>query len=486
MLIPGHLEGIGQIQWERKSGVRISSQCLLFVVLAFGAVMNCVAQTPVQRMDQVVQSYVDAKQFMGSVLVGQGDTVLFEKSYGSANLEWNIPNAPDTKFRVGSVTKQFTATCILLLEERGKLKLSDPIKQYLPGIPETWNPITIRQLLTHTSGITELVGLPDFETTQLSPTTPEKTIALLRDKPLDFVPGAQFSYSNSGYIVAGAIIEKVSGQSYEQFLQENIFTPLGMSGSGYDLNATVIPNRASGYASGPNGLSNASYVHMTVPFAAGGLYSTSEDLFHWNQALFGYQVLSESSVHQMTTPEKFDYGMGLAMMTSRGRPVIQHGGVIEGFKAFLSYYPESRVTVVVLANSEISRPASIASLLGALAHGDKVIPPAEWKAVSVPPAVLKRHVGVYESPRPEKDQFKISLDGNRLTVEQWPGDEPKALIPRSPTVFLAAELDTEFEFVKNKAGLTDRIKMIRMHFDDTAERISVSKWSDTANPNRAP
>jgi CubicO group peptidase (beta-lactamase class C family) len=449
----------------------VRDQIISFIVLALGTTGSCVAEDLARRMDQVVQSYVDANQFTGSVLVAGADTVLFEKSYGFANLEWNIPNTPDTRFRLGSITKQFTAACILLLEERGKLKRQDFIQQYLPDIPETWNQITIHQLLTHTSGITELLGLPHFETTQLSPTTPEKTIALLRDRPLDFAPGEQFSYSNSGYIVLGSIIEKVSGQRYEQFLRENILTPLGMHDTGYDSNSAIITHRASGYASGENGLNNAGFIHMTVPFAAGGLYSTPEDLLRWERALFSHTLLSSESVRKMTTPEKFDYGMGLAMMTTHGRPVIQHGGVIEGFKTFLTYFPQDGVTVVVLANSESSRPAVIAAMLGALAHGDRVTPPAEWQAVSVPLETLKKYVGTYESPRPEKDQFKIALNGKRLTVQLWSGQVPLTLVPHSPTTFLVAEIDTEIEFVRNRKGVADRLMLIRGHFDDSAQRV---------------
>jgi CubicO group peptidase (beta-lactamase class C family) len=448
------------------------------IVLALGTAIPCVAQDAAQRMDQVVQSFVDAEQFTGSVLVARADAVIFKKSYGFANLEWNIPNAPDTKFRLGSITKEFTAAAILLLEERGKLKLQDPLKQYLPDIPEAWNSITLHQLLTHTSGITEIVALPGFETIQLSPTTPEKTLALLRDRPLDFAPGEKFSYSNSGYIVLGAVIEKASGQSYEQFLRENIFTPLGMNDSGYDWNASIITHRASGYAPGANGLSNAGFVNMSIPFAAGGLYSTVEDLLRWKRAMFSNTLLFAESVRKMTTPEKFDYGMGLMMMTSRGRPVIQHGGAIDGFKAFLVYYPQDGVIVVALANSESSKPTVIAALLGALAHGDAVTPPAEWKAVSVPVATLRKYIGTYESQRPEKDQFKIALDGNRLVVRRWADDAPHPLIPRSPTTFLAAELDTEVEFVRNKKGIADRIALIRGHFDDSARRVSMENPRD--------
>jgi CubicO group peptidase (beta-lactamase class C family) len=184
------------------------------------------------RLDQVVQSYVADNHFMGSVLVAKGDQVILSKGYGSANLEWEIPNAPSTKFRLGSMTKQFTAACILLLEQRGKLKVEDPIKKYITGTPPAWDKITIYNLLTHTSGIPNFTSFPDYATTEALPSPAEKTVARFRDKPLDFEPGSKYSYSNSGYVLLGYLVEKISGESYEKFLRENIFTPLGMKDSG--------------------------------------------------------------------------------------------------------------------------------------------------------------------------------------------------------------------------------------------------------------
>jgi CubicO group peptidase (beta-lactamase class C family) len=217
---------------------------------------------------------------MRSVLVARGGDILINKGYGFANLEWNIANSPQAKFRLGSVTKQFTAAGILLLEERGKLKIDDPIKKYVTDAPAAWDKITIFHLLTHTSGIPNFTSFPDYASLEASPTTAEKLVSRFRDKPLDFQPGEQWSYSNSGYVLLGYLIEKISGQDYATFVQQNIFTPLDMKDSGYDSNSAIIPRRASGYATGHDGLVNAGFVHMSVPFAAGGLYSTTEDLLH--------------------------------------------------------------------------------------------------------------------------------------------------------------------------------------------------------------
>ena len=307
-------------------------------------------------MDEVVQTYVRDKTFMGTVLVARDGVVMLSKGYGSANLEWDIPNTPATKFRLGSITKQFTAASILLLEERGKLKLDDPIKKHMPDAPAAWDTITIFNLLTHTSGIPNFTSLPEYKTLQLVETPVARTIATVRDKPLDFVPGEKMSYSNSGYLVLGYVIERITGASYAKFVTDNIFTPLGMKDSGYDSNTAIIPRRAAGYTPSPAGLVNAGFVHMSIPHAAGALYSTTEDLLRWEQGLFGGKLISAASLAKMTTPFKSDYAFGVMVQTANGRKVVQHGGGIEGFNTFLAYYPDDKLTVAVLANINGNTP----------------------------------------------------------------------------------------------------------------------------------
>ena len=192
------------------------------------------------RMEQVIQSYVTSRHFMGSVLVARGADVLLSKGYGSANLEWDVPNSPATKFRIGSVTKQFTAAAILLLQERGKLQVEDPVKKYMADAPAAWDKITIYHLLTHTSGIPSFTNFPEYTKWEPFAATAAEEVARFRDKPLDFAPGEKWSYSNSAYVLLGYVIEKISGGSYEKFVRENIFGPLGMRDSGYDSNKPVI------------------------------------------------------------------------------------------------------------------------------------------------------------------------------------------------------------------------------------------------------
>jgi len=319
----------------------------------------CVAQDTA-RMEQVVQSYVAAKQFMGSVLVAKGDQIILSKGYGFANLEWQVPNSPDSKFRLGSVTKQFTAACILILEERGKLKIDDAIKKYMPDAPAAWDKITFFHLLTHTSGIPSFTGFPDYASTEAIATTPEKLVARFRDKPLEFQPGEKWNYSNSGYVLLGYLIEKISGEPYSQFVQKNIFTPLGMKDSGYDSNKAIIPHRDSGYTPNEKGeLQNAGYIDMTIPLSAGALYSTTLDLLKWEQSLFGGKLISAASLQKMITPFKSDYAFGLGVHDVKGHKLVDHGGGIEGFNTELAYYPDEKLTVIVLSNQNTGATGDI-------------------------------------------------------------------------------------------------------------------------------
>jgi len=321
------------------------------------------------QFDQLVQSYVASRNFMGSVLVARGADVVFSKAYGFANVEWDIPNTPTTKFRIGSITKQFTAASILLLEERGKLKVEDPVSKHLADAPPAWNAVTIAHLLTHTSGIASFTGFPEYRSRQPFATSTEQIVSWFRDKPLEFQPGEKMNYSNSGYVLLGYIIERVTGDSYERFVQQNIFAPLGMKDSGYDSNSAIIRNRAAGYSPGPGGRVNAGFVHMSIPHAAGALYSTTEDLLRWEQGLFGGKLLSPASLQKMTTPGKNDYAFGVVVRTENGHKAIAHGGGIEGFNTSLVYLPDDRLTVVVLSNMNGPAADELTPKLAATALG---------------------------------------------------------------------------------------------------------------------
>jgi CubicO group peptidase (beta-lactamase class C family) len=401
------------------------------------------------RMEQVIQSYVANQQFMGTVLMAQDGKVLIDKGYGFANLEWQLPNTPTTKFRLGSLTKQFTAASILLLEERGKLKVEDPVKKYMADAPAAWDKVTFFHLLTHTSGIPSLTSFPDFQARKGESMTPEKLVAWFRDKPLEFEPGEKWNYSNSGYILLGYLIEKISGQTYSDFVQQNIFTPLGMKDSGYDSNAAIIVHRAAGYTQGLKGPVNTAYVDMTIPFSAGALYSTTEDLLRWEQGLFGGKVLTAASLTKMTTPFKQDYAFGLGVVTNNGRKVITHAGGIEGFNTQLSYYPDDKLVVAVLANLNGPFAGQIAGKLAQVAHGEKVVLASAHKEITVAPKILAQYVGTYELT--PNFSIAITLEDGRL-ISQATNQQKLPIYPESETMFFLKAVDAQLEFVKNDKG----------------------------------
>lgn len=431
-------------------------------ILALLLTSSCFAQEKISnesvtRMEQIVQSYVPGK-FMGTVLVAQDGKIVLDKGYGFANLEWEVPNTPTTKFRLGSITKQFTAASILLLEERGKLKIDDPVKKYMPDAPAAWDKITIFHLLTHTSGIPNFTSFPDYEPTQAIPTTPEKLVERFRDKPLEFEPGTKWNYSNSGYVLLGYLLEKISGQSYSDFVQHNILTPLGMKDSGYDSNSAIIAHRAAGYAPGKNGSANAGFVDMSIPFSAGALYSTTEDLLRWEQGLFGGKVLKAESLARMTTPFKDDYAFGLAVhLSSNGHKVIEHGGGIEGFNTQLSYYPDDKLVVAVLANLNGPLASQIAANLAKLAHGERVVLSTERKEITVSPEILKQYVGTYELA--PTFSITITLENGQL-MTQATNQQKFPLFAESETMFFLKVVDAQVEFMKNEKG---EVKNLVLH-----------------------
>ena len=417
-------------------------------------------------MDQVVQTYVSNRQFMGTALVARGNQVLFSKGYGSANLEWNIPNTPDTKFRLGSVTKQFTAATILLLEERGKLSVADPVKKYLPDAPAAWDKITIFHVLTHSAGLPSFTGFPDYQKLQPFAATPADLVGRFRDKPLEFEPGERMSYSNSGYVLLGYIIEKITGSTYEKFVVENIFTPLGMKDSGYDSNFAVIPRRATGYVNGRNGFEQAGFIHMTIPHAAGALYSTTEDLLKWELGLFGGKVLNSASLEKMTAPFKGNYAFGLVVDASGGRKVIQHGGGIEGFNTQLEYYPDEKLTVAVLSNVNGGAPGQISKQLAALARGETVKLQSERKEIPIDSKVLARYVGAYQLG----PGMLIYLEGNQL-VSKLGNQGPAPIFPESETMFFAKVVDAQIEFPKDSGEKASQMILHQNGRSTTAKRL---------------
>ena len=425
---------------------------VIFSLLALTlAVAPAAAQDPA-RMDTVVHAAADKGEFMGAVLVAKDGVILLDRGYGSANLEWKIPNDGDTKYRLGSVTKQFTAVSIMMLRERGKLDLDAPIRAWFPDAPAAWDKITIRHLLTHSAGIPNLTDFEDFHKLKTLPTTVDGMIARFRDKPLEFQPGEKWKYSNSGYILLTAIVEKASGQSYAAFLTDNIFKPLGMADSGYDSHDAVISHRASGYVPGANGVVNAGYLDMTIPQGAGALYSTTHDLLKWQTGLYGGKLLKPESLAMLTTPFKSDYAFGIFVSNKEDGRSFWHPGGIEGFNTWLGYDPERRITVVVLGNLNSGAPTRLGAGLMALAQGGKVTLPGERVEVTLPPESLAAYVGQYDvSP---EFGFAVRVEGGKLIVQATRQD-PLVLHAEKPDHFFLKEVDAQLIFRRDASGRID-------------------------------
>ena len=317
------------------------------------------AQDNAARIKQVLELAHKYRQFNGAALVAENGKVIYKGAFGMANMEWNIPNTPETKFRLGSITKQFTAVLTLQLVEQGKLKLDGKISDYLPDYrKDIGDKVTIHHLLTHTSGIPSYTGQPGFfENVSRNPYKVTDFVAKYASGDLEFEPGSKYAYNNSGYFLLGAIIERVTGKTYEQVLQENIFNPLGMKNTGYDHHNTLMEKRASGYARNLDGYANAPYLDMSIPYAAGSLYSTVDDLYLWDQALYTDKVLSPKSKELMYTPFLQDYAYGWVVTTlsykPQGQPVqsIRHGGGINGFTTMIVRLVNQKNLIVILDNT---------------------------------------------------------------------------------------------------------------------------------------
>ena len=306
--------------------------------------------------DAFLKSEVAAGRFRGAVLLAREDEVLLRSGYGLANEEWQLPNTPTTKFRIGSLTKTFTAAAILRLAEVGAIELGATIGTWLEDLPAAWQSFTVHQLLTHTAGLRDHVAVPAKRTLNRTGARPADLIDLIAREPLLFPPGTNRSYSNTGYILLGMLIEKVSSRPYAVYLEEKILRPLELTATGYDSHLQILPERASGYALQGGQLQNADFLDMSVPFSAGGLVSTIDDLLRWNTALHGDGLLSRSSYERMTAeyPEtqKEDgfYGYGLFIAKMSGYKCFAHSGGVNGFIAVLQYYPELRGSLIVLSN----------------------------------------------------------------------------------------------------------------------------------------
>jgi CubicO group peptidase (beta-lactamase class C family) len=403
---------------------------------------------PPQLMDEYMNAEFNVKEFNGSVLVVQKGKTIYQKSFGMADREWSIPNTNQTKFRIGSVTKQFTAACILLLQEKGKLQLEDKLSKYLPDYPKG-DSITIHMLLNHTSGIKNYTSIPEFWPKAILPLSHDSMIAIFKNKPYDFAPGTQWNYSNSGYYLLGVIVEKVSGKKFADYLQQEIINKAGLKNTSMDRLDSVLAFRAKGYAKNrTGGFNQAMMISMEGPYSAGAMFSTPEDLVNWTKALHENKILLPASTVKMMTAYKNNYGYGIGIDSLKTHKRVSHNGGIPGFSTHLAYYPVDDVYVVAISNNEMSADR-IGIAMAYIAFGMPISKPYIPIEVKIDPSILDRYLGNYMATNP----IEIIKKDNKLYRRVTTGPEIE-LKPESNTRFFYADGSDRFiEFETDKAGL---------------------------------
>jgi CubicO group peptidase (beta-lactamase class C family) len=342
--------------------LRVTRRVLLSLA---GACASCRAAEP--DYDGVVRPFADRGEFTGAVLVSRGERNLFMKAYGFADMEWKVPNTPDGKFRIGSLSKQFTAACVLLLAQARKLDLDAAITTCIPDAPEAWRAVTPHHLLTHTSGIPDFLGFPDYQSRKTLPSSLSETILRFRDRPLEFRPGTEGRYSNSGYVLLAYVVEQISGETFARFLAKNILDPLGLQETGVDTHRAIVPHRVRGYTRFREGLGNADYIDMSIATGGGSLYSTVEDLRRWTLALHGGRFLEPGLYRRMVTPTFHNYGYGLEIRGPEGDRIMSHPGGMEGFASALQFRERGRLVSAVLANLNTNVTGRLANQLADMA-----------------------------------------------------------------------------------------------------------------------
>ncbi len=392
------------------------------------------------ELDAYCRAAAEVLHFQGVVLVARDGTPILEKGYGFASRELGVMNTPQTRFLIASVTKQFTAAAIMHLEERGKLSLQDPITRHLPSYPgDPGDRITVHHLLTHTSGIPNYLSDPEIWA-RISMEIPiSELVDSFSHKPLDFEPGTDFGYSNSGYVLLGLIIEAASGQTYAEYLRESIFQPLGMDNSGYGCHSTIIPNLASGHETVADEWRKAGRIAMSLAYSAGALYSTASDLLKWDQALYGNMLLTESSREKMFTPVLEGFGYGWVMREVAGRRAIHHGGGMPGFTSHIGRYPDDGLTVIVLSNNDSAAAEPLGFSLARVAFGEPYDLPVRKTPIEIDSSILDDYQSAYMI---EEGNYRvIRRDDEGLTSQRSGG----------PVTRIFPEAEDRFYYASNNA-----------------------------------
>lgn len=438
----------------------------LFVLIALGAITGH-AQSLTDKLDEYMSANATQGKFNGVVLVAKDGKILLHKGYGWRDARKRQAHDENSVFQIGSVTKQFTAVIILHLQEQGKLKVTDTISQYIPDLPNG-NRITIQHLLRHTSGVFNYTNDNAFMATEaVKPVPVSKLIDVFRNKPLDFAPDSRFSYSNSGYVLLGYIIQKVSGKPYEQMVREVIFRPAQMSHSGFDFKALRDPGKSVGYFTLGTDTVAAPIVDSSVSFSAGSIYSTASDLYRWHKVLYTDKVIKQPSLEQAFTPGKNRYGYGWVIETRNNKRVITHNGGIFGFTADMLRVPEDSACIILLSN----KPDNLGGLtrgLYAILYGEQYEIPKEKTVVTVPDTLLQQYVGEYELT--STFRITVTLENGQLKG-QATGQEKFDLFAERENYFFLKVVDAQVEFSRGANGKVDKLILFQGGARQTAMKV---------------
>ncbi len=407
------------------------------------------------KIDAYLTSANQFYKFNGSALVAHHGNIILQKGYGYKNIDSYILNDANGIFQIASVSKSFMATVILKLQEEGKLSLNDELSKYFPEYKYA-DKITIENLLTHTSGIYNYTNDIDENDSAIvcNPVNKQLVLDIIFKKPLDFTPGTQFRYDNSGYFLLGLISEKVTGESYESLVKKIIFTPLGMLHSGFDFRHLTDTNKTIGYqVLTANEHKTAQLWDSTVTFGAGSIYSTTNDLYKLACAIANKQILSSASWRQAFTPHLEHYGYGFFIDSVFGKKYIMHSGGMPGFMSWFMYYPSEDITIILLNNEGYYGEGltSIGTAISAILLNKPYQLMTAHTEINIPPDSLKKYTGVYAFDK--KHKAIITLENDHLQIEAPSGGLPKSpLFAESQTLFYLKLIDAEIEFVEDAAG----------------------------------
>jgi CubicO group peptidase (beta-lactamase class C family) len=431
---------------------------LALCVALFNSVRAQQEDSLAAEFDKVLKEQFPLNATGATALISSHGKIIYKKAVGMANIELNVPMQTNNIFRIGSLTKQFTAIAILQLVEQGKLNLKDEITRFIPGYPLQRETITIEHLLTHTSGIRDFTSIKDTLQRFKRDLTPAELISYFQNQPMRFAPGTRYEYSNSNYTLLGFIIEKITGRSYQQYLEANFFQPLGMTSSFYGNDAKIIKSRAAGYTNAGKEIENAGSISMTQPYAAGSILSTVEDLFKWQEAVQSYKLVKKESLekaftrYKLTNGKESNYGYGWRFGFIQQSPSIGHGGLISGFKTMALYLPDEDVFVVVLSNCDCSTPENVTAKLAAIAIGK----PYTDKEITLTASILQTYAGVYENE--SGDQRIMSIADGKLYSQLGRNRKIIAKAVKKDNFFLDDPMIT-MVFSGNKSGSIDKLTM---------------------------